>query len=104
MAWSIMTVLRALAVCTGMGPLMLVVNVYVGRLPPRRIYKVRSSRLVDASGGLRTGAYLSQWIALAVQRDNVVSVMGTLSQIKPGVLITNFIYFPLVKFYFTSTI
>jgi hypothetical protein len=39
-----------------------------------------SSRLVHASGDPRAGAYLSQRIALAVQRGNAASVMGSMPQ------------------------
>lgn len=42
--------------------------------------KALSSRLVDASGDPRAGVYLSQRIALAVQRGNAASVLGTLPQ------------------------
>ncbi|XP_063366370.1 neuromedin-U receptor 1-like [Cydia amplana] len=39
-----------------------------------------SARLIDATGDPRAGAHFSQRIALAVQRGNAASVMGTMPQ------------------------
>lgn len=42
--------------------------------------RVLSSRLINASGDPRGDVYLSQAIALAVQRSNAAGITGTLPQ------------------------
>lgn len=46
----------------------------------RNFIKALSSRLVQATGDPRAGAYLSQRISIAIQRGNAASVMGSMPQ------------------------
>ncbi|XP_072937198.1 uncharacterized protein [Epargyreus clarus] len=44
----------------------------------KHFYKELSSRLIEASGDPRAGAYLGQQISLSIQRGNAASILGTL--------------------------